>query len=171
MTSSAIYPNCEKVLRTIACGGASADELVKQLVRHDVSLNPYAEQLLSDPNFPTSTQSVECRTVQVRARDLGFPDGAFFSDITRAATTVGLEVCPLELAPHFRLQFPEEISEQRVTVTSNRLYESDEFPRGFYLQHRDGQSWLRAYRASDDHLWDPDEWLVFGLTPGLDAPR
>jgi len=90
-----------------------------------------------------------------------------------------LSECPLELGPHFRLQFPDQpeavaktpaltgrAPPGSITVLSRPLDEDDLTPKGFYLQRRAGLLWLRGYRSSFDHVWAAGDMLVFsrGLT-------
>jgi hypothetical protein len=48
-----------------------------------------------------------------------------------------------------------------ITIASSPLDDRDETPKGFYLRRVDGTLWLRGYRSSPAHVWDPEDVFVF----------
>jgi len=160
--------------RSVRIGGVTKPELLHQLANAGVQLNEMGQALFADARFTTSTVSCVIETVQVSVAWLGFPSGATFDEIVRAAASHGLSMCPLELAPHLRLQFTdqEEGAEGRapsqhrappgsVTVASVPISDDDEIPKGFYLRRIDGVLWLRGYRSWAGHVWSPEDLLLF----------
>lgn len=92
------------------------------------------------------------------------------------AVATGLCLPPMELGPHLRLQYldqPEGFRGQpttqhrappgSITITSAPLSDDDEFPNGFYLRRIEDKLWLRGYQPGLDHIFDPDDRLVFCL--------
>ena len=80
----------------------------------------------------------------------------------------------MELGPYLRLQyldqpegfFGQPLTRHRappgsVTIASESPVEDDDFPKGFYLHCIKGVLWLRGYRSDAQHVWDPDDHLVF----------
>ena len=51
----------------------------------------------------------------------------------------------------------------RITISSHKISEDESFPNGFYLVRREDGVWLRGYRASSDHVWDPGEHMIFNV--------
>jgi hypothetical protein len=45
------------------------------------------------------------------------------------------------------------------------LAADDDIPKGFCLRRIDGVLWLRGYRSGPEHIWSPDDRLIF-----IDAP-
>ena len=164
--------------RMVRIGGMSRAQLLRELQENGVQLNPAAEELFSDSRFVTSRTSHTVETIEVSVAELGYSQGATYAEITKGALGLGLSECPLELGPHLRLQFldqPEGFlahppSQHRappgsVTVASRPLDEDDQTPKGFYLRRIRGALWLRAYRSGPEHIWSPEDRLVF-LRPG-----
>lgn len=162
------------VSRTVELGGRSQVELLHDLQAAAISMNAFATQLLESEYFPVSSEPRTVNTVEVTVRGLGFSAGATLSQIVVTAHEMGLVCCPIELGPYMRLQYldqPEgaqggsERSGQAphgaVTLVSGRLTDDDEFPKGFYLRRIDGVLWLRGYRSGSEHVWNPDDRLVF----------
>lgn len=158
----------------IDIGGTSKQQLLTSLGQHGVHLNEAARALFAHEGFSTSKERQRASLIEVTVAALGFPKGASFGVIVQKAQDAGLSVCPMELGPHFRLQFldqPEGASGQpetkhrapagAITVASHAVSEDDDVPKGFYLRRIDGALWLRGYRADADHLWSPGDRLVF----------
>jgi hypothetical protein len=160
--------------RNVQIGGETKAELLGRLARNGVQLNEAAKVLFASDKFTTSPVRSRLGTVELAVRDLGFPQGATMSDLYASATRRGLLLCPLELAPHLRLQFLDQaegflgqpLTQHRappssIIIASQILSDDDEFPKGFYLRRINGTLWLRGYWSGLDHICEPDEHYVF----------
>ena len=137
-------------------------------------LNPLAEALFADERFTTSRERVPCAPVKVTVAELGLPDGGTFDAIVARAAERGLQLCPLELAPHLRLALLDQpegaigrpVTEHRappgsLTVASAPLCDDEEVPKGFYLRRIEGVLWLRGYQSWSGHVWSGEDTFVF----------
>jgi hypothetical protein len=92
----------------------------------------------------------------------------------QAAAALGLAPCPLEVGPDLRLAWldqaegsigqpsrPHAAPIGSVTVVSTPIAPETDVPKGFYLRRIEGVAWLRGYVAPDDHVWAPDDHLLF----------
>jgi hypothetical protein len=149
-------------------------ELLRTLREHNVQLNRAAESLFDDHRFTTRRQAEVIQISALSVRDLGFGAGATYAQLAAKALESGLVECPLELGPHLRIQFLDQPEGAHgrptvhgtappgsITVASLALDDGDETPKGFYLRRVDGSLWLRAHWFSPDHIWSPDDVLVF----------
>lgn len=175
MTSFTEIP--DSVIRMIRIGGMSKSELLEELRKNGVQLNESAHILFAHDKFTTSEICSIVETVELSVAELGHAQGATSAQINERAATFGLSPCPLELGPHLRLEFldqPEGYwghppSRHRappgsITVTSVPLTQDDEFPKGFYLRRIKGELALRGYHAGSQHVWSPEDRLVFCRT-------
>lgn len=168
-----IYPNFPAITRTIEIGGLTKLQLIQKLQQHSISLNEYAERLLSNDKFTTSKTKYTLKTVELSIRNLGFPEGATMPQIFKRASELGLDLCPLEVGPHLRLDYLNQsegntgnLSQQQapsgsITIASKIVNEDDDFPKGFYLRKIDGALWLRGYIADYLHVWNTDDHFIF----------
>ena len=174
LDSEAVYPDCPTVVRTVSVGGVSKLELLDALQRHAIEMNESAERLFASELFTTSETQYVVTTVELSVHNLGFPQGATTAELHAKAQALGLQLCPLELGPHLRLQYldqpegywgmPErqhQAPSGSITVASASLSDDGGFPKGFYLRRIKGVLWLRGYRAGDDHVWEHDDRLLF----------
>jgi hypothetical protein len=168
------YPDGPSVTRRLRVGGTGKSELLSQLESAGVRLNEAARTLFADGRCTTSPDSSLIDIVELSVARLAFNSGATFTQIVEHATGLGLSLCPLELGPHFRLQYTDQPegslgqppSQHRappgsITVASALLANDDDTPKGFYLRRIDGVLWLRGYRSRPRHFWSPDDVFAF----------
>jgi len=161
-------------LRTVRTGGETKGSLLERLAAAHVQINSSGLQLFSDERFSTSLQSQVVVVHLVRVASLGLVRGAVMAEIVSAAEAQGLSVCPLELAPHLRLQLLDQdegavgspqarntAPPGSITVVSPPLSSDDEVPKGFYLRRIEGKLWLRGYTSWAGHVWQPEDMLAF----------
>jgi hypothetical protein len=171
---SEIDERCIHVPGAVRFGGMNKSELLEALREHNVKFNQAAEVLFGDRRFTTVSHHQVIEITALSVSDLGFPEGATYRQLTARARESGLVECPLELGPHMRMQFLDQIEGAHampithgsaphgsITVASSPLDDSDETPKGFYLRRVDGVLWLRGYWSWSGHIWSPEDVLVF----------
>ncbi len=146
---------------SVEVGSLSKNQLLLRLSQHKINLNAYATMLFMSESFTVSVQRKCVNVVQVSAKQLGFADGALYSDIMYAAKGIGLVPCSLELAPFLRLAYLEQSDEKMLTVASARAFCDESYPNGFYLSYKNGEHWLRGYRSTSDWIWPPESIFAF----------
>lgn len=164
----------ERASRTVCIGGASKHKLLASLRAAQVQLNPLALVLFEHTEFTTAEKISIVETVETSVAELGLQAGGTFEQILESAKLQELGLCPLELAPHLRLQFTEQpegsvgypASQNRaptgtLTVASSALTEDDDIPKGFYLRRIERVLWLRGYISWAGHVWNPEDSFVF----------
>ena len=105
--------------RRIEVGGLSKETLMEMMKNQSINLNEYAYRLLEDERFTTSKGTYSVDTVEQTVMELGFSEGATLSQIYERARERGLGLCPLELAPHFRLQYRDQSEDTNGSLLSN----------------------------------------------------
>jgi hypothetical protein len=138
-------------------GGISKQGLRHLLTEASVAMNAYAELLFDAPEFTLSNERYAIELTTVSLAELGLHSGASLPGIFDRAQSLGYRLCPLEVAPHLRLQLLDQPPGPYLTVASLRPRPDDmDFPAGFYLRRLDDGAWLRGYRTDDDWIWPPD---------------
>ncbi len=152
----------------------SRHELRTALREAGVRLNDSAEVLLSSDIFDGQKQET-LRIVQRTVGQLGVGPGATLSSIFSKAREEGLSLCPSFTGPYLRLAMLDQASAPdsvfsngsapsgSITVASSPLDDHDVLPKGFYLRVIDDVAWLRGYRATDEHIWSPEDRLAFAV--------
>ena len=116
--------------------------------------------------------------VRLAVLDLGFPEGATTKEIIGTdydtdrhghsapfsggrAVELGLELCPAQVAPRYRLEYKDQPLGERLYVAMKPISTSDGQPRIFVLEHNaDGLS-LDAVRARPDDKWQATDIFMF----------
>jgi hypothetical protein len=176
--------NVDLETHLVHVGGRTSDELLTDLLAAGIRLNKHAKTLLGSGKFQTEPNSRRMAVVVLSVHDLGLPNGADIQAIYKRALERQLALCPIELAPHFRLQYRDQPegsighpSSQGVappgsiTVACEPIDSDDSFPKGFYLRRIDGELWLRGYCSDGGHPWDSSDRFAFcrklgSLVPG-----
>ena len=164
--------------RTLRIGGVSKSGLLRQLRESGVQLNALALDLIAHDDFQPSVEQITLTVVQTSVAELGLNQGGHFEDIVVSALARGYSLCPLEVGPHLRLAFSDQIEgfdgqalikncapPGSVTVASRPVSEDDDIPKGFYLRVNEGVPWLRGYRSWHGHVWSPTDVFAFAGAP------
>ena len=144
----------------LTMGRQPLSELVAALRRAGVRLNAYAEELLGGGRVGVAPESIPVRVEVHSVGALGWGEGAPLDQVLRDVADQGLAPCPLEVALLLRLAWREQFVSPRITVASARAHPDEAVPRGFYLRDDADGCWLRAYVASDDWVFGPEERLA-----------
>lgn len=142
--------------RKVLSGGVTKEDLLQRLGEQSIRLNDYATSLFADPDFMTSREPAELRVAFVSLTEIGLPNGGRYTEILAQAADTGLEACPLELAPHLRLDYQDQPEGPYLTVASLELRAGPETPNGFYLRRLNGELWLRGYESGPENIYQPD---------------
>jgi hypothetical protein len=144
----------------LTLGRQPISELVAALRQAGVHLNAYAEGLLAGGRVDVASEPTPVRVEVHSVGALGFADGAPLDRVLRDVAEQGLAACPLEAALLLRLAWREQPVSPRITVASARTQRDESMPRGFYLRDDADGCWLRAFVASDDWVFGPEERLA-----------
>ncbi|MFO1370287.1 MAG: hypothetical protein U1F46_14940 [Marinagarivorans sp.] len=142
-------------------GGVDKNDLLYALAKQKIAINAFATMLFMDDVLQTPGERLAVNLVALPLHALKLQGPATYAAITKAAEGCGLTLCPLVMAVHLRLHYLDQHEGPMLTVSSARPGRGEHFPRGFYLQNRDNHLWLRAYRSTDDWIWDQDSQFVF----------
>ncbi|MYG06579.1 RNA polymerase sigma factor [Candidatus Poribacteria bacterium] len=97
----------------------SGADLLKTLIEKKCMVSLWSIQALGNPDFPLVAEEITVDIVVVSMLELGFAEdeSATLATIYASAKQMGLETCPVEIAPLLRLQFldqPNYTTEKRL---------------------------------------------------------
>jgi len=125
---------------------------------------------------------MKVKIVILTVADLGFPEAATTTEIIGTdydtdeheisapftggrGQQLGLELCPPEVAPQYRLKYTDQPLDERLYVAMKPIASSDGEPRIFVLGHNADGLFLDAARARPDDTWHPNNKFMFCLPP------
>jgi len=149
------------IYHDIRVGGLTKIQILDELKINKIFLNSYAKLLFSSSKFITSKKVKKITLQAISVSELGFKQGANFKDLVLNANFRNLELCSLEMASHFRLQFINQPNGPYLTVASKKILKDELEPNGLYLRRYDNKLWLRGYRATTNHIWKPEDKFIF----------
>ncbi len=96
-------------------------------------------------------------------RDLGLTNGATTDQIYAKAQEFGLELCPAEVGPHYRLTYTNQPMGEEVRIAMKQIIVPGGSPRIFNVLHREDGLWLNTDWVNPDFRWLPSFQFVFRL--------
>lgn len=137
--------------RTINLGTyASNTELRQALTDGDYRISNWASDIVG--KTPVASEPLTLDLVLVTVADLGFPQGATRQAIYEKAQTLGLHLCPAEVGPQLRLQYPDQPMDEWILVGMEPIVGSGGGPRVFGVARDSRGRWLcGSYGDPDDH--------------------
>ena len=151
---------------TIEIGGKTAEQLERELEQAGIKMTNGSKAMLGSDDFVPSKNMEQATLIHLMVVDLGFTKSVTTDQIYQRAKELGLELCPAEVGPHYRLTYRQDQSMDRWSyVGMKQITDSDGFPDIFSLECRDGGLWLDIHIAKPDYEWDPTMQFAFRLPP------
>lgn len=131
----------------------SAEEALQ---RKNMYLSDWGKDILHKTEFSKEKQAYEL--VRFSVGQLGFPAGATTQEIYEQAEKLGLELCPAEVGPHLRLQYP---GKEWMIIAMKQIADRRDFPNVFNLITDGEQLELNGNRAGPGYRWGIGIKFVF----------
>ncbi len=148
----------------IEIGGKTERVLEDLLERSGFKIGEYARSMMRSKDFTTLKNPEQETLIRLRVEDLGFPNGATTQEIFARAEALGLELCPAEVGPYYRLKYVDQPMHEWVRIGMKPIIDSDGRPGVFGVARIGDGSWLDYYVwAGPDYRWDAGSQFVFRL--------
>lgn len=122
-------------------------------------IGDWASDILNKTKLSKSKQSLDLVVRSVK--ELGFPNGAQYKDICKAAESQGLDLCPAEAGPQLRLQYPDQPNGEWLVIAMEPIKDSGCDLNLFGVGCVGGGRWLRAYYGWPGGFWRAGDRFVF----------
>ncbi|MDP3793965.1 MAG: hypothetical protein Q8R07_04415, partial [Candidatus Uhrbacteria bacterium] len=157
----------EKKIRreNVEIGGKSAEQLISEMEAAGINISDYAKSMLKNREFVPGKNPEEATLIRLTVADLGFKSSATTDQIYERAQTLGLELCPADTGPNYRLKYQNQPLNEWICMGMKQIADSDGRPDVFLLERDDGGLWLGGYWARPDREWYPRHEFVFRLRP------
>jgi hypothetical protein len=117
--------------------------------------------MMDNPDFITGTNPEEAKLVRLTVADLGFKTSATTDQIYERAQALGLELCPADTGPNYRLQYKDQPLGEWVRIGMKQIADSAGLPFIFCLVRDVGCLWLLDGWAGPGSAWFPDGVFAF----------
>lgn len=155
----------EKKIRreNIEIGGKTAEQLIAEMEAAHINISDYAKSMMENRDFVPGKNREEATLIRLTVADLGFKTSATTDQIYERAQTLGLELCPPDTGPNYRLKYKDQPLNEWVRIGMKQIADSDGIPDVFDLGRHGGGLWLGSGWATPGNEWDPDRRFVFRL--------
>ncbi len=138
-----------EVWKRIGLGTIKKDEFPEVLKSQGYDISAGAWKILEDPGFRVASEESEVNLVKVRLKQLGFKKKTTFTQVYKRAEQLGLGMCPPEVGPQLRLQYPDQVPGEWIIVAmkpiQSRVFGVDYNNFGKYLNsvNLQGIIWIK----------------------------
>jgi hypothetical protein len=155
----------EKKIRreSVEIGGKTTEQLIAEMEAAHINISDYAKSMMENRDFVPGKTREEATLIRLTVADLGFKTSATTDQIYERAQTLGLELCPPDTGPNYRLKYKDQPLNEWVRIGMKQIADSDGGPNVFNLARRGGGLWLNSHWATPDLEWYPDDGFVFRL--------
>lgn len=157
------FPEGKISRETVEIGGKTAKELEAELKKEKINISEYAQDMFRSKDFTTLKKSEKAEFIRLKVSDLGFPRGATTDEIYKKTEEIGLEFCPAETGPRYRLKYKDQPLNEWFSIGMKQITGRNGGPRVFGLERRDGGLWLYDVWAEPADRWFSGDEFVFRL--------
>jgi hypothetical protein len=157
------FPDKKIRRENVEIGGKSAEQLISEMESAGINISDYAKSMLKNREFVPGKNPEEATLIRLTVADLGFKSSATTDQIYERAQILGLELCPADTGPNYRLKYRNQPLNEWIYMGMKQITGSDGNPLVFGLVRGDGGLWLSDDWARPGREWDPDEGFVFRL--------
>ncbi len=146
----------EKKIRceNVEIGGKTAEQLINELETARIDISNYAKSMLKSREFVPGKNPEEATLVLLTVADLGFNRTATTDQIYERARILGLELCPAEVGPHYRLKYKNQPVGEWFYVGMKQISDAGGGSDVFGLGRSGDGPWLRGVGFAEP----ADEW-------------
>lgn len=152
-----------KVWKTIKIGTGikNGKALCSELEKKDFRIGDWARDMLGQKAFTVATAEEDVDLVRLSVADLGFKEGARYDAICARAIEMGLELCPAEVGPQLRLQYPDQPRDEWFVIAMEAIRASGGRLGVFGVEHGGLGRWLNCSDGDPDRFWHAAYRFVF----------
>lgn len=159
------------VEKTIMLGNGlrTLDHFRNAYSKQRMALSEPAKELLESPDFKVSLSPTEIDLAFIPLRLLGFKQSPTRKEIISRALEKGYELCPAEVGPQLRWQYPDQpIGDLVIAMIPLYRRADSSSPRVFSVENmksadaqEDRTLWLSIDGGYDNYTWNIDKRFVF----------
>ena len=157
------FPDKKIRRENVEIGGKSAEQLISEMEAAGINISDYVKLMLKNREFVPGKNPEESTLIRLTVADLGFKSSATTDQIYERAQILGLELCPADTGPNYRLKYQNQPLNEWIYMGMKQIADSGGGPSVFRLGRGVGGLWLSVRWARPDSEWSPDYKFVFRL--------
>ncbi|MEK7508450.1 MAG: hypothetical protein AAB568_01190 [Patescibacteria group bacterium] len=156
------FPEGKIVKNTIEIGGKTKAELEKELKAGNFQVGSYAKSMMESKDFVTTKKMELADLIRLKVGDLGL-NHPTTDQIYKKIQELGLELCPAEVGPQYRLQYTDQPLNEYLYIGMKQITGSGGRPDVFVLSRGGDGLWLDGSWAEPGARWNSVSTFVFRL--------
>ncbi|MDE2099777.1 MAG: hypothetical protein KGL39_21165 [Patescibacteria group bacterium] len=161
------FPGKKIRRENIEIGGKSAEQLISEMEEAGIDISDYAKSMLRSREFTPGKNQEEATIIRLTVADLGFRTSATTDQIYERAQALGLELCPPDTGPNYRLKYRNQPLGEWFCIGMKQITDSggypDGFPHVFWLGRGGDGLWLNDLWVQPSRDWGPSFEFAFRL--------
>src|SRR3989344_4956196 len=157
------FPDKKIRRENVEIGGKSAEQLISEMEAAGINISDYAKSMLDNREFVPGKNPEEATLIRLTVADLGFKSSATTDQIYERAHILGLELCPADTGPNYRLKYHNQPLNEWIYIGMKQITGSDGYPLVFKLERYGDGLWLLDTWAGPAAGWSPGRKFVFRL--------
>ncbi|MDZ7798600.1 MAG: hypothetical protein U5L76_03185 [Patescibacteria group bacterium] len=149
------------VFKTIKLGNKDTESLQRAIKNAGMKISDWSRDIMSKPTFTLANSETTVELFTATVAELGFSGHTCFNNICTRIRELGYELCPAEVGPQLRLQYPDQPSNECLYIAMESITDSDGDLELFYVGHGAYGRWLSTNCGLPDFVWSPDHRFVF----------
>lgn len=149
----------------LGTGPKTPDDFRRALKDGGFCIGNWANNILDKPTFVASVSRdlVEVDICIATTAELtGKSDGGTTREVFTGIKHLGGELCPAELGPQLRLQYPDQPNGEWILIAMEPIIaDSDGDPHVFGVRRGGSELWLDGSWSDPDEVWFPDRQWIF----------
>jgi len=157
------FPDKKIRRENVEIGGKTAEQLILEMDAAGIKISDRAKFMLNSPEFVPGQKAEEATLIRLTVADLGFKSNAKTDQIYERAQSLGLELCPADTGPNYRLKYQNQPLNEFFYMAMKQITDQFGSPSVFELVRYDDGLWLIDISARPDFEWSPGREFVFRL--------
>lgn len=159
------FPEGKIRKESLEIGGKDAKTLIKEMREKKINISDYVMNMLKSKDFIVLKESEEETLIRLKVGNLGFPKNKYptTDEIYKRIEELGLELCPPETGPHYRLKYADQQMGEWLRIGMKQITARDGYPSVFHLERNRGGLWLNDLWTGPTDEWLPAREFVFRL--------
>lgn len=162
------FPDRKIRIEELEIGGKTVDQLIHEMKEKGIYISDSAMDMLNSKDFTNSASPESLKLVRLKVSDMGFFPENYIQTTNKIYDRIkklGLELCPDEVGPNYRLKYADQPMEENIYIGMKRI--KNRVKIGVFTVHR----WvgLRLDFIQDRPGWDAFHEFVFCFRPPTDG--
>jgi hypothetical protein len=157
------FPDKKVRRENVEIGGKGAEQLIAELETANIKISENAKDVLLSKEFVPGKDREEATLIRLTVADLGFKTSVTTDQIYERAQALGLELCPADTGPNYRLKYQNQPLGEWISVGMKQIADRDGDPVVFGVGRNEDGLWLYGFWAEPTIEWDPDLKFLFRL--------